>query len=225
MGQGVERPAVIAEMDLEAPLSHGEPDLDPARSRGALGIAIIDGIGEQLFEDDQQPRPFRLGQTHDFGQILPQSRRAGRVPRYHCAGRARLSSIQIVRSSPSKAAITSTLCPSRLISSKRTVSPYDCFDHPVVEDRLVVKQDEALDPRRLRQLDRDHIARMPPILLDRHCIRQRIHRVEDQQVGVSVEMHKRVRFVEHRNTYARNRWNIRSPCRPVKTDNRKDSPV
>ena len=44
MGQRVEWPAVVAEVDLEAPLFHGEPNLDPTRSRGALGIARLDRI-------------------------------------------------------------------------------------------------------------------------------------------------------------------------------------
>ena len=72
----------------------------------------------------------------------------------------------------------------------------DLLDHPVVIDRLVVKQREPLDPRGLRQLDRDDIARMAPILLDRHRVAQRIHCIEDQQVGVSVELDERVGFVE-----------------------------
>src|SRR6516165_584627 len=72
----------------------------------------------------------------------------------------------------------------------------DFLDHAVVICRLVVKQDEAFDPSSMRQLDRDDIARMSPIFLDRDCVAERIHRVEDQHIGVPVECDKWVRFVE-----------------------------
>jgi len=61
-----------------------------------------------------------------------------------------------------------------------------------------MKQDEPLDLRRLCQFDRHDIARMAPILLDRDCVTERIHRIEDQQIGVSVELDKRIGFVEAR---------------------------
>src|SRR5260370_25716137 len=59
-----------------------------------------------------------------------------------------------------------------------------------------MKQHEAPDPRRLCQLNRDDIARMTPILLDRDRVAERIHCIEDQQVGVSVELDERIGFVE-----------------------------
>src|SRR5438067_3965237 len=71
----------------------------------------------------------------------------------------------------------------------------DLLEHTVVICRLVVKQYQAPYPRRLRQLDRHDIARMTPILLDRDRIAERIHGVEDQQVGVSVELDKRIGFI------------------------------
>ena len=46
----------------------------------------------------------------------------------------------------------------------------DFLDHVIVICRLVMKQHKALDLRRLGELDRNDIARMTPILLDRDCV-------------------------------------------------------
>src|SRR5438105_8702442 len=72
----------------------------------------------------------------------------------------------------------------------------DLLEHAVVISRLVMKQHESPDSRRLRQLDRHDIARMTPIHLDRDRIAERIHGVEDQQIAVSVKLDERVGFVE-----------------------------
>src|ERR1700730_3917134 len=60
----------------------------------------------------------------------------------------------------------------------------------------MMKQGQPLDLCRLRQLHRDDIARMAPILLDRDGISQGVHCVEDQQISVPVKLDKRVGFVE-----------------------------
>src|ERR1700751_3097842 len=51
----------------------------------------------------------------------------------------------------------------------------DDLDHPVVQDRFMMKQREPLDLCRLCQLNCDNIARMTPILLDRDRVAERIH--------------------------------------------------
>src|SRR5215472_14680985 len=72
------------------------------------------------------------------------------------------------------------------------------LDHPVVQKRFMVEQDEPLYLRRLRELDPDHTARMAPILLNRDRVPERIHRVENEQIRVSVEIKKGIGFVQLR---------------------------
>ena len=74
----------------------------------------------------------------------------------------------------------------------------DFLDHVIVICRLVMKQHKALNLRRLGELDRNDIARMTPILLDRDCVGELVHRIKNQYIGVSVECDKRVRLVEVR---------------------------
>ena len=59
-----------------------------------------------------------------------------------------------------------------------------------------MKQNQALDLRRLRQLDCDDIARMAPIFFDRDGVAERIHGVKNQQISVPVKLDKRIGFVE-----------------------------
>src|ERR1700730_18257168 len=72
------------------------------------------------------------------------------------------------------------------------------FDHAVVISRLVMKHDEPLDRGLLCQLDRNDIARVPPILSDRNRIGKRIHRVKNKKVSIPIECHKGIRVVESR---------------------------
>src|SRR6516162_11146854 len=37
---------------------------------------------------------------------------------------------------------------------------------------------------------------MTPMRLDRHRVTERVHGIEDQQIGILVELHKWIRFVE-----------------------------
>ena len=54
----------------------------------------------------------------------------------------------------------------------------------------MVEHAEVPDPRHLAQLDADDVARMAPVGLDRDGVGQRIHRVEDDDVGVAEEAHE-----------------------------------
>ena len=74
--QRVERPAVIAEIDLDPAGLRGERHLDLGLRR-PVRIAVMQGVGEQLFEDDQQPRSFRTGQPAATGELLGKFHQAG----------------------------------------------------------------------------------------------------------------------------------------------------
>jgi hypothetical protein len=86
IGQGaqqrVEWPAVIAERDLQPICIEGKGNSDPAEPRGLTVIAVVDGIGEQLLEDDQEPSPLSGGQSVAAGEPLGkagQSAKLGRI--------------------------------------------------------------------------------------------------------------------------------------------------
>src|SRR5579862_3182116 len=66
------------------------------------------------------------------------------------------------------------------------------LEHLVVEHGLVMVHDKVLDVRNLRELDRDHVARMSPILFHRDLIRERVLRIEDQNVSVAEKLDERV---------------------------------
>src|SRR6516162_6249287 len=72
----------------------------------------------------------------------------------------------------------------------------DDLEHPVVEDRIVMEQCEAFDLCCLRQLDRNNVAGVAPMLLDRQRVTERVHCIEDQQIGVPVELDKWIGLVE-----------------------------
>ena len=58
----------------------------------------------------------------------------------------------------------------------------------VVQDRLVVEQAQVAHPRHLAELDADDVARVAPVLLDGHRLGERVHGVEDDEVGVAEEL-------------------------------------
>ena len=61
-------------------------------------------------------------------------------------------------------------------------------DLPVVVDRLVVEHAEVLRARHLAELDAHHVAGVPPILLHGDGVGERVHGVEDHQVGLAEEL-------------------------------------
>ena len=58
--QRIERSPVIAEVDPKPFSVEGKSDLDGAR-RHPPAMTVFDDIGEQLFEDDQEPSPLSTG--------------------------------------------------------------------------------------------------------------------------------------------------------------------
>src|SRR5439155_5550947 len=66
------------------------------------------------------------------------------------------------------------------------------LDGGIAIRRLVVKEHEMLHSRELAQLDAHHVARMAPVLLDRDRLGERIHGVEDDEIGVSEKARDRV---------------------------------
>ena len=67
MGQRVEWPPVIAEFDFYALAVEREVNFDPAL-RGFVVITVIDRIGEQLLENDQEPSALAGGQSVVVGK-------------------------------------------------------------------------------------------------------------------------------------------------------------
>src|SRR5207237_1363620 len=65
------------------------------------------------------------------------------------------------------------------------------LDGGIAIRRLVVKEHEVLHPRELAQLDAHHVARMAPVLLDRDRLGERIHGVEDDEIGGAEKAHDR----------------------------------
>src|SRR5687767_2224546 len=59
-------------------------------------------------------------------------------------------------------------------------APY-ALDGRILVGRLVMEQHEMLRVRELAQLHADDVARMPPVFLHRNRVRERIHRVEDDE--------------------------------------------
>src|SRR5262245_7131869 len=93
--QRIERSAVIVELDQQLTGLKSEGDLDPAR-RGQAVIPVLDGVGEQLLENDRQPRPFERRQgmpageplgpgdeAKEFGRIVAQDQRCSSPPSTH----------------------------------------------------------------------------------------------------------------------------------------------
>src|SRR5882762_11760386 len=78
------------------------------------------------------------------------------------------------------------------------LAPYlrDAF---VVVGRFVVEKHQVFHIGKLTQLDPDYIARMAPVLLHRHGLGERVHGVEDHQVGVGKKSGRafdRIRYVQ-----------------------------
>src|SRR5215469_6974840 len=48
----------------------------------------------------------------------------------------------------------------------------------------------------LRQLDRNDVAGMAPMLLDRYRITERVHCIKDQQIGATAELDEWIGFVQ-----------------------------
>src|SRR5215472_7822866 len=48
----------------------------------------------------------------------------------------------------------------------------------------------------LRQLDRNDVAAMAPMLLERHRITERVHCIEDQQIGAAAELYEWIGLVQ-----------------------------
>src|SRR6516162_2737774 len=59
-----------------------------------------------------------------------------------------------------------------------------------------MKQCKPFDLCCLRQLDRNNVAGMSPMLLDRYRITERVHCIEDQQIGTAAELDEWIGFVE-----------------------------
>src|SRR6516164_4343773 len=59
-----------------------------------------------------------------------------------------------------------------------------------------MKQCKPFDLCCLRQLDRNNVAGMSPMLLDRYRITERVHCIEDQQIGAAAELDKWIGFVQ-----------------------------
>ena len=97
---------------------------------------------------------------------------------------------------PSYAALTASGAPVRVISSRRLVSVSTRVDRLVAVRGLVVEQAEMTRPRHLAELDADDVARVPPVGPDRDGVGERIHRVEDHEVGIAKE--RDVAFRLHR---------------------------
>src|SRR6266404_1233278 len=85
IGQGphqrVERPAVIAECDLQPAGVEGEGDFDLAPPRGLTIVAVVDGISEQLLDDDQETSPLSGGQSMAAGEPLGKADQAAKLGR------------------------------------------------------------------------------------------------------------------------------------------------
>src|SRR6516162_6144937 len=59
-----------------------------------------------------------------------------------------------------------------------------------------MEQREPLDLCCLRQLDRNDVAGMAPMPLDRHRITERVHCIEDQQIGAAAELDEWIGLVQ-----------------------------
>jgi hypothetical protein len=86
---------VIVELDRQLTGIKSEGDLDPPW-RGQVIIPMLDGVGEQLLENDRQPRPFERRQgmpageplgpgdeAREFGRIVAQNQRCSTPPSTH----------------------------------------------------------------------------------------------------------------------------------------------
>ena len=92
--QWIEWPTVIVELGQQLTGIKSESDLYPAR-RGQVIIPVLDGVGEQLLENDRQPRPFERRQgmpageplgpgdeARELGRIVAQDQRCSSPPRH-----------------------------------------------------------------------------------------------------------------------------------------------
>jgi hypothetical protein len=68
LAHGVERPAVVAELDPQPRTIEGEGNLDPTPA--GLMMAMVDGIGEELLQDDYEPDPLCGWQRVAMGETL-----------------------------------------------------------------------------------------------------------------------------------------------------------
>src|SRR5215469_14326958 len=59
-----------------------------------------------------------------------------------------------------------------------------------------MEQCKPFDMCCLRQLDRNDVAGMAPMLLDRYRITKRVHCIEDQQIGTAAELDEWIRVVQ-----------------------------
>src|SRR6516164_11106252 len=59
-----------------------------------------------------------------------------------------------------------------------------------------MEQRKALDLCCVRQLDRDDVAGMTPMFLNRHRVTERVHCIEDEQIGAAAELDKWIGFME-----------------------------
>src|SRR5258706_9948760 len=69
------------------------------------------------------------------------------------------------------------------------------LDGCIIVCRLMMVENEVLRPRQLAQFDASYIVRVSPILLDRYRIGERVHGVENDQVGVAEKIDETLRFV------------------------------
>jgi hypothetical protein len=69
MGERIERWPVVDEIDRQRTVPPAERDGDTARRR-SHPAAVSNNIGEKLFEDDEQPRPFVIGKTTIASELL-----------------------------------------------------------------------------------------------------------------------------------------------------------
>ena len=80
----------------------------------------------------------------------------------------------------------------RVSSSKRRASLQQALERRVVVRRLVVEEHQVLGARHLAELDADDVARVAPVGLHADRLGERVHRVEDHQVGVAEEARERL---------------------------------
>ena len=71
---------------------------------------------------------------------------------------------------------------------ERRVSASTRVDRRVVVHRLVVEQAQMARAGHLAQLDADDVARVAPVGLDRDRVGERVHRVENDEVGIAEEL-------------------------------------
>ena len=84
----------------------------------------------------------------------------------------------------------------------------------VVVDRLVVEHAEVLGPRELASSTPTTLLEWPQSSFTEIGVGERVHGVEDHEVGVAEELDERLGLRAGRRACARSRWSRRRPCRP-----------